>query len=268
MKTLFNTNYPRILPSMLVALSLFLVGQGYANNNDTDNHLSKTYKATSSKHPIALIELYTSQGCSSCPPAEEWLGNLEKSGIASDRAVPLALHVDYWDYIGWKDQFSQKYFTKRQYQYKKTNHSSSVYTPQIIFNGNDVRRVTLKNTLNELRREIAPVVFEAKVNSLNEENLKIDINFNRIDSIAKNSRVVVVLAENDLVGNIKSGENAGRTLKHNHVVRVWKNMGQIRDQLSLKIAVKPTWNRDNLDVVIIVETADMQTQQALRLALK
>lgn len=232
------------------------------------NIYAETFKASSSKHPVALIELYTSQGCSSCPPADEWLGSLEKSGIENNQAVPLALHVDYWDYIGWKDQFSQKYFTKRQYQYRKTNHSSSVYTPQIIFNGYDVRRVTLNKSFDELRQMTAPVYFNVAAETVDEKRLKLAINFERIDTISKNSRVVVVLAENNLVGKIKSGENAGRTLIHNHVVRVWKNMGQIRNQIDIELPIDPTWKRDNLEVVVIVETADMQTQQTLQLALK
>ena len=130
--------------SILMSLTgLAYIASSYAS--------AETYKAKSSKHPVALIELYTSQGCSSCPPAEKWLGNLENSGVKSDQAIPLALHVDYWDYIGWEDQFSQKYFTQRQYQYRKTNHSSSVYTPQIMFNGKDVRGVEFGNSLIELQ---------------------------------------------------------------------------------------------------------------------
>ena len=264
MNRLFNRSILNpITAYLLVILSLVIVDYSYA-----DKQLSSAYKASSSKHPVALIELYTSQGCSSCPPAEKWLANLEKSGINKDKAVPLALHVDYWDYIGWKDQFSQKYFTQRQYQYRKTNHSDSVYTPQIMFNGNDVRRVTLNNSLDELRDKTAPVAFDVEATLHNANNLKLAINFNRIDSIAKNSRVVVVVAENNLEGDIKSGENSGRKLKHNHVVRVWKNLGQIRDKFAFDLEVKPRWNRDNLEVVVIVETTDMQTQQTLNLALK
>jgi len=249
----------RLIPTIaLVTLCLFATSHSYAD----------TFKTSSSKHPVALIELYTSQGCSSCPPAEKWLGDLEKSGITCGKAVPLALHVDYWDYIGWKDQFAQKYFTKRQYQYRKMNHSASVYTPQIMFNGADVRRVTLSNSLIELRSKNVAVEFNVEAETLNNNRLKLAIDFDRIDPVAKNNKVIVVLAENNLVGNIESGENVGRTLKHNHVVRVWKNLGQIRPKFALELGIKSTWNKDNLEVVVIVETADMQTQQALQLVLR
>jgi len=259
MNRLFKKHTLSIIASLsLATFSLFASSHSYA----------ETYKASSSKHPVALIELYTSQGCSSCPPAEEWLGDLEKTGIHSNQAVPLALHVDYWDYIGWQDQFAQKYFTQRQYQYRKTNHSASVYTPQIMFNGNDVRGVALNNSLAELSGKNAAVAFKVEAETINNNRVKLAIDFDRIDAIAKNSKVVVILAENNLVGDIKSGENAGRTLKHNHVVRVWKNLGQIRSKYALELAINPTWIADNLEVVVIVETADMQTQQALQLALK
>ena len=254
-----NTLMKNIIPSIaFTALLLFASNQSYAD----------TYTAKSAKHPVALIELYTSQGCSSCPPAEEWLGNLEKKGLKNNQVIPLALHVDYWDYIGWQDQFAQKYFSKRQYQYKKTNHSTSVYTPQIMFNGNDVRDLSLNNSLTELSAKDAVVSFNLAAKKLNDKRINVTIDFDRVDSIAKASNVVVVLAENNLVGDIKSGENVGRKLKHNHVVRIWKNLGKIRSYYDLDFAIKPTWELNNLEVVVIVETADMQTQQALQLRLK
>lgn len=230
--------------------------------------IAETFKASSAKHPVALIELYTSQGCSSCPPAEEWLGELDKIGIDSNQAVPLALHVNYWDYIGWKDEFAKEYFTKRQYQYRRANHSSSVYTPQIMFNGGDVRRVALHNSLAKLRQQNAVVAFDVVAKTVEDKKLNIAIDFKRIDPVAKNSNLVVVLAESNMLKAIKSGENAGRTLKHSHVVREWKKLGKIRNRHNIELAIKPEWKKKNLEVVVFVETDDLQTQQALQLALK
>lgn len=240
------------------AFAIFSTAQAYAD----------TFKGTSTKHPVAVIELYTSQGCSSCPPAEKWLGELEKSGVSSDQAIPLALHVNYWDYIGWKDEFAKEYFTKRQYQYRRNNHSSSVYTPQIMFSGKDVRRLSLGTNLSKLKQQNAVVAFDVTAETNDDKNLNVKVDFSRIDNIAKNSNVVVILAENNMVKDIATGENAGRTLEHQHVVRTWKNMGQIRNKLDLNLKIKPEWEKDNLDLVVIVETPDMQTQQALKVALK
>jgi len=228
---------------------------------------AQTYQASSRKHPVGLIELYTSQGCSSCPTAEKWLANIEKSGISEDMAIPLALHVDYWDYIGWEDQFSQKYFTKRQYKYHRIGSSSSVYTPQIMLNGEDVRRVNFKKSIRDLRNEKSPVDFSLNAQRVNNDLVKFNLTFNRIDTSAKNSNVIVVLAENNLVGEIASGENAGRTLKHQHVVRVWKNLGKINKHHSANLNIKNDWDSSNLELIVIVETDNLETQQTLRLAL-
>ncbi|MFA6179751.1 MAG: DUF1223 domain-containing protein, partial [Candidatus Methylopumilus sp.] len=86
-----------------------------------------------------LLELYTSEGCSSCPPADQWLSGIAAAGFTSDKVVPLAFHVDYWDYIGWKDRFGKPEFSARQRQAAKSGVSAFVYTPQVMLNGADFR---------------------------------------------------------------------------------------------------------------------------------
>jgi hypothetical protein len=86
-----------------------------------------------------LIELYTSQGCSSCPPAERWLGSLQQDPRLWNELIPVAFHVDYWDYIGWKDQLAQPAFSQRQRQYNREKGLSSVYTPGFVVNGQEWR---------------------------------------------------------------------------------------------------------------------------------
>src|SRR5437867_12727009 len=93
-------------------------------------------RATSPDYSVALIELYTSEGCDSCPPADRWLSRLSDSSERK-RAVPLALHVDYWDRLGWKDRFASAAFTERQYEEMRRQHSAFVYTPQILLQGRD-----------------------------------------------------------------------------------------------------------------------------------
>jgi hypothetical protein len=228
---------------------------------------AETYSASSSDHPVALVELYTSQGCSSCPPADIWLGNLESTGISNKQVVPLALHVDYWDYIGWKDQFAQKTFIERQYQYRIINHSSSVYTPQIMFNGEDIRGVSLGRSLGQISGKKAVVAFELEASTITNDQIEVKVDFKSIDKVAKNSVLILVLAENNLVGNIKAGENTGRTLKHHHVARVWKNLGKLKKSMLMNISLKKEWNRKNLELVAFVETPEMQIQQTLQLVL-
>ena len=228
-----------------------------------------SFKANSSSHPVALVELYTSQGCSSCPPADKWLSSLEASGFSKDQVIPLALHVDYWDYIGWKDQFSQASFSKRQTEYRKRKRSSSVYTPQIIFNGEDVRRVRFENQINSLQKERAVVDFGATA-VLNDDLLQVTIDIQRMDKLAINSRLKLVIAENNLVAHVKTGENTGRTLHHEHVVRSWLDAGDIvkaGDKTIMKLPVKETWKQQDLELIVFVESMDMQILQAMRLPL-
>src|SRR3954469_21437092 len=95
--------------------------------------------AQSPAHTVALVELYTSEGCDSCPPADRWLSSLLGRGFGPERVVPLALHVDYWDYIGWKDPYAKRQFSARQHKLAKLGRATFVYTPQILLQGRDFR---------------------------------------------------------------------------------------------------------------------------------
>src|SRR5205814_1853552 len=94
--------------------------------------------ARSGTQTAALVELYTSEGCSSCPPADRWLSNLART-YTPQRVIPLALHVDYWDYIGWKDPFARREFSQRQRRLSQLQRASFVYTPQVLVQGTDFR---------------------------------------------------------------------------------------------------------------------------------
>jgi hypothetical protein len=95
--------------------------------------------AKSGPHTTALVELYTSEACSSCPPADRWLSGLALGGHAPDRVVPLALHVDYWDYVGWKDPYARREFSLRQRKLTQLQRLALVYTPQVMLQGRDFR---------------------------------------------------------------------------------------------------------------------------------
>src|SRR5690242_4097529 len=95
--------------------------------------------ARSGERTVALVELYTSEGCDSCPPADRWLSSLGPRGYGADRVVPIALHVDYWDYIGWKDPYAQARFSSRQRKLAQLTRSAIVYTPQVLLQGHDFR---------------------------------------------------------------------------------------------------------------------------------
>jgi len=145
-----------------------------------------------------LLELYTSEGCSSCPPADRWLSELAVEGV-----IPLALHVDYWDSIGWPDPFAKAIFGERQRQ-----HSHDVYTPETLLDGEEFRdRAHLKD---HVKREPATV------------KITLSIDGNRAHAVVdKKVKIVLAAFENNLIVDVPRGENAGRKLRHDYVARAW-----------------------------------------------
>src|SRR5689334_18662425 len=120
-------------PSQLLILSaLATAGAAHA--------AAPACSAYTGPHTTALVELYTSEGCDSCPPADHWLSSLFSQGFRPDQVVPLALHVDYWDYIGWKDPFGRAEFSVRQRKLAAMRRPVVVYTPQVVLQGQDFRR--------------------------------------------------------------------------------------------------------------------------------
>ena len=177
--------------------------------------------AESPKHTVALAELYTSEGCDSCPPADKWLSGLSARGLTADKVVPLALHVDYWDYIGWKDVFAQPKFTERQRDLSRLSGSTFVYTPQVVLSGRDFRGWSGAG-------------FDAQVRSVNAKSAQADIKVGleiaggeikvSADAVSRTrnaAQLFVALTQSRIVSNVKSGENRGATLKHDFVVREW-----------------------------------------------
>jgi hypothetical protein len=157
---------------------------------------------------VHLIELFTSQGCSSCPPAEAWLSKLKaEPGLWKD-FVPLAFHVDYWDRLGWRDPFASKEWTARQYQYSANWKSESVYTPGFALDGREW-----------MGRTIPPVATEKPgALKLSITNGKVIGEFIPIGGAPKNVDLHVALLTFDLATNVTAGENNGRKLSQDFVV--------------------------------------------------
>lgn len=153
-----------------------------------------------------LIELYTSEGCSSCPPAEKWVNSLySKPGLYED-FVPLAFHVDYWDYIGHKDPMAKPQYTQRQRSYASQWSAPNIYTPGFVLDGKEWR---------SLRRN-APKGKSKKVGNITVS--KSDKGYEVSFSKKGNYRMYGALLVHGVENKIRRGENSGRTLKHNFVV--------------------------------------------------
>lgn len=234
-----------------------------------DTAATKPCSVKSGTTTVALLELYTSEGCSSCPPADEWLAALAGKGIDKSRVVPLALHVDYWDDLGWKDPFSQKDFTRRQYRYAQLTGARTVYTPQFLLNGKSYSGWR-KRDLTESLRPINQTKPRADIElNLLHRTKQIEVSGSaRVTDHQEPRRAEVYLAlyENNLTSQIRAGENSGQTLHHDFVTH--RLIGPIEldatGAVSLKQNVKleAGWNTKNLGVAAFVQ--DRQTGDVLQ----
>lgn len=223
------------------------------------------FSARSGENRVALLELYTSQGCHSCPPAESWIAQLENNGYAPDEVVPIALHVDYWDYIGWKDRFANPEHSRRQRLMGARNHAKTIYTPQLVLNGQDMRPKNLLRTrLPAINAESAPVTIQlsAKIS-----DNTMTVNYQLEGNLGSGATVFVAVTENNLETRIEAGENAGKRLSHEYVVRELLASSAANITLDQNIPLKNDWKRKDLSLVAFVESAEGDILQALKLPL-
>lgn len=167
----------------------------------------------SSGKQTALIELYTSEGCSSCPPAETWLSRLKESPGLWNDFVPLAFHVDYWDYLGWRDPWASKSFSDRQRIYAKQWRSESIYTPGFVLNGKEWRDWSGRKDGPKSAGVNAAVL---TVTSSDTNHWQ--VSFAPANAASADYEVHAALLAGGLSSNVKAGENRGRLLSHDFVV--------------------------------------------------
>ncbi len=208
---------------------------------------------------VALLELYTSEGCSSCPPADRWLSGLGPKGLVPARVVPLALHVDYWNYLGWVDPFSQARFTARQQDYRARGGTSAVYTPQFILDGREYRGWFRGEDLaRRLDNAGAPTTIALRLTRTDEATLEVMGEVSVVDT-AKRGRadVYVALYENNLANDISAGENSGERLRHDYVVRRLEGPlplpanGRLALRRNFRLA--PDWKHADLGIAAFVQ---------------
>src|SRR5215813_11317035 len=161
---------------------------------------------------ISLIELFTSEGCSSCPPAEKWLSALKSSSDLWKRAVPVAFHVDYWDHLGWHDRFAKPEFTSRQQRYAAAWGGNSVYTPSFVVNGKEWRNWFGGNAIATGSTKVG--VLRVSLGG----GGKLTATFVPETTQPRASALNVALLGNGLESDVKRGENSGRKLRHDFVV--------------------------------------------------
>ena len=243
----------RILAALtLSGLALFLFLQ-------RENPAAAAEPPANGKRVPVIVELFTSEGCSSCPPADALLRKLEEAQpVSNAEIIVLGEHVDYWNYIGWTDRFSSKQFTERQQQYADRFNLDSSYTPQMVvdgsaeLNGADESRAkkAIAQSANAARVNVSLLLQEATAQSV---QLKVNVD---ASPVAADADVVLAVTEAHLQTHVKKGENGGHTLNHTGAVRWLQKIGEVHGSaFSAEPVVKldPGWKRADLRAVVFVQ---------------
>jgi hypothetical protein len=214
-----------------------------------------------------VVELFTSEGCSSCPPADTFLIDLAtKVSVPGVRVITLSEHVDYWDHDGWRDPFSSAAFTARQTAYADRGGDGNVYTPEMIVDGETAfigsdRAAARTAIIKAASKPKAPVVLAWT--STASPAASIDIAPN---PATRRASIVMAITEDGLHSSVSRGENAGRTIAHTSVTRrlgvVGQTSGDGSFHLELPVKIDPAWNRHALRVVVFAQLSGHQITAA------
>jgi hypothetical protein len=200
-----------------------------------------------------IVELFTSEGCSSCPPADALLGQLRQEKNANGaEVIPLGFHVDYWDSLGWRDRFDSPAYSQRQEDYARKLHIEGPYTPQMVVNG---QAEFVGNDAARAREAIAQSSSEAslaQVEIATSPGPELSVKVKSVEP----AEVMLAITEDNLATKVGAGENGGRTLRHSAVVRELRRLGALKDSHwagTAPIKIEEGWKRDDLRAVVFVQ---------------
>ena len=246
---------PRRALSFVLAGTAALLGQAPARAADACS-------ATSARAAVPVVELYTSEGCNSCPPADRWLSTLK----ADPGVVALAFHVDYWDRLGWKDRFASAAFTARQAMQQATNGARFSYTPQVVIDGRD-RTDWARARLASTPRPQAPVEV-----ALARRGDTYVATVTPLPGAPQRLAAYWAVTEQGHVSDVKAGENGGVTLHHDFVVRdyapvaPWSARGGAGEPLSFRPTAAADAAHPRAVNLVVVDAATGRPLQATKLA--
>jgi hypothetical protein len=234
-------------------------------------------RAVSPAYTVALVELYTSQGCSSCPPADQWLSRFG-ADQASTHAIPLALHVGYWDYIGWEDPFARKEFNQRQDWLVSRTGSSRAYTPEIFIGAKEVadwsRSERTGAAVGAVNARPARANIELEAHWLPDaggggraaQRLAVQARW-QADPPVHGAQLLLAVKRSGYLTDVQAGENRGSRLRNDHVVRAWAGpFASAKQPLATELAV-PREAGEAALVAIAQDPASGEVLQALQLEL-
>ena len=205
----------------------------------------------STEQASTVVELYTSQGCSSCPPADAWLSKLKQHPNLFSEIVPLAFHVDYWDYIGWKDPFAKNAHSLRQQQLAREHAISAIYTPGFVVNSQEWRTWFRNRLAVPPKPSLSPGVLKGNIQK---NTLSVEFN-DRSQPSHTNTLLNVAYLGMGLKTHITAGENHQRHLKHDFVVLDhWNAEGKNKWEMTLKPV--PDFGQTETALVIWISTKE------------
>jgi hypothetical protein len=250
-----------MIVSGLFALALHLNRQSAAVLTEAGETLVLKNTESHQRVPV-LVELFTSEGCSSCPPADALLEKLVRTQpVPGAEIIALSEHVDYWNYIGWSDPFSSAQFSQRQQTYSIAFQRDGAYTPQMIVDGEaefvgsnpDKARqaITQASAYAKAKVEIHPTV------NPQAGFLKLNVTVSDLPATSDKADVMLAITESNLASDVVRGENSGRKLHHVSVVRLLSKVGETKSRENFtaasEIRLATDWKRENLRAVIFVQ---------------
>jgi len=222
-------------------------------------------RTAAGREPV-VVELFTSEGCSSCPPADALLAELDaKQPLGSAEIIAIEEHVDYWDELGWKDPYSSSTWTARQNDYAGTLHNGSAYTPQMVVDGTagfvGSRGGTARQEIEKAATNRKDRVEISQVSPVENKAVTLKVNIEKSLSVSPKdtAEVIVVITESGLRSSVKGGENNGKELHHSPVLREFRVIGSVgktgEEGFTAQPAVKldAKWNVANLRAVVFIQ---------------
>jgi hypothetical protein len=221
-------------------------------------YASQPIVVNSGERQTAVVELYTSEGCSSCPPADRWLSKLVTTPRNDLDVLALSFHVDYWDYLGWKDRFSSADYTRRQRMLGANNQQRTIYTPEFFVNGMEARGSSnVLDKIQESNQQTAPLSLRLTV-SRDDSDLVVALHSPPERGTIGQIQHRYLVYENDLSTDVKRGENSGKLLHHQRVVRYMSPAQGLQVDNQHRIAIDPAWQAESVGVAVLVTSPGEQ----------
>jgi hypothetical protein len=229
---------------------LILIFAGVAAFSIVDTNGHKETRINKTFRSFAVLELFTSEGCSSCPPADRLLPQLAALDV---NVIPLSFHVDYWDKLGWKDPFSNSQFTDRQKDYGQFFKLESIYTPQLIINGKfelvGSDKANAEADIKKLLNESATV--ELTIDELKKGTDKLSVNCH-LAGDWRNSDLLAAIVQDLAETDVKAGENHGVRLSHTNVVRTFLKL-PAKEKMNFEMTIPPGLPASNSQLILYAQ---------------